>query len=295
MELTQETKKILFADDETGYARAISGYFKTKKINYEFDFVHTVQDAIDNLEYNAFDYDLIIVDLKFKKEELAGLKIIKHLSKKLIEIPWIIITAYANEKSLKECLKERPYKLLEKPFDMRSLKETIQEVFKKVSKQQKRPHMSTARRLLNQIKGRNKVSLIIEALESLNPEQYENVAREMPMIQTVIDEESRYQKNIDDSWRETGEIPLQIINISTISVENKLRKLASGEKVTYGPFVYLRWTEDGKLQQYYAGKIEKITNPDLIEKLYIKYQQDEKIREIDKLKTIPLLYEKYCS
>lgn len=293
--MRQNTKRILFADDEVRYAKAIPGFFKSKKIDYyEFDFVHTPEDAIDQLEYTGFDYDLIIIDLRFKAEDLAGLKIVKYLSKKLVEIPSIIITAYANKKNLQECLKQRPYKLLEKPFDLASLKAAIQEVFKKVARKEKSPHSATARRLFNQITGRNKVNLLIDSLESLDLEQYEEVSREMPMIQLAIKEDERYKAKIDNSWKETGKIPLPILKVASLSVEMKNRKLASGEPVVYGPFVYMRWKEEGKQQQYYLGKIEDMTNPDVIDILYQKYQKEEKIRRLDQLGTIPLLYEKYC-
>ncbi len=292
-----EQIKILFADDERQYARVIPSSCRPRKISYEFDFVHTIEDAIDHLEYNSFDYDLIIVDLKFKKEDLAGLKIFRYLSEKFLEIPSIIITAYANQKNLKECIEQRPYKLLEKPFDFATLKRTIQEVLKKASKKEKKPHLARTRKLLRQTTGRNKLNLIFESLESLSPEEYESVVAELPMIQEVIKEEERYKQmtKIDEDWKKTGKIPWQILEKANVSIECKVRKLASGDMATYGPFVYIRWPQDyGKQGQYYAGKLDRLTNPELIEKLYEKYQKDSATRELDKLNSIPILYKRYC-
>lgn len=293
----KQAVKILFADDEVAYARALPAFFSSKKTHYAFDFVHSIEDAIDNLEGKAYDYDLVIVDLKFRREELAGLRILRYLDEKLVNIPSIIITAYANQTNLLECIKQRPYKLLEKPFDAINLSKTIQEVLKKAAKKDERPHLARTRKLLNQTTGRNKVNLIIGALESLTSEEYDEVLEEIPAIRVAIQEEEQYKQrvNINSDWREKREkIPIEILNIANVSVEIKPRRLASGEIVTYGPFVYVRWMEDGKQQQYYAGKLEQIKDPDLIEKLYYKYQKDEKIRKIDKLKTIFILYKKYC-
>lgn len=289
--------KILFADDEVTYARALPAFFERKKPDYAFDFVHTIEDALNNLEGNTFDYDLVVVDLKFKKEELAGLRILRYLDEKLVNIPSIIITAYANQNNLLECIKQRPYKLLEKPFDTSDLNKCIQDVLKKASKKDERPHLARTRKLLNQTSGRNKINLIIGALESLSSEEYEEVLEEIPGIRVAIQEEEQYKQrlNLNSNWREKrGKIPIEILNIANVSVEIKPRRLANGEIVTYGPFVYVRWMEDGKQQQYYAGKLEQIRDPDLIEKLYYKYQKDEKIRKIDKLNTIFILYKKYC-
>ncbi|MGK7950185.1 MAG: response regulator [Xenococcaceae cyanobacterium] len=290
--------KILFADDEVAYARALPAFFRSIRSNYQFDFVHTIEEAIENLEENAYDYDLIVVDLKFKKEELAGLKIMRYLDEKLVSIPSIIITAYANQENLLECIQQRPYKLLEKPFDAVNLDKSIQVVLKKAAKQDEKPHLARTRKLLSQTTGRNKIGLILGALESLTSEEYEEVLEEIPAIKVAIQEEEQYKRrlSLNSDWRENrGKIPLEILNIANVSVEIKPRRLASGEIVTYGPFVYVRWMEDGKQQQYYAGKLEQINDPDLIEKLYYKYQKDEKIRKIDKLNTIFLLYKKYCT
>ncbi len=290
--------KILFADDEKVYSRALPDTLKPRGVNYVFDFVYTVEDAIAQLEYNSFNYDVIIVDLRFKTENLAGLKIFKYLAKKLIDIPSIIITAYANDKNLKECIKQRPYEFLEKPFDFATLKKTIQEVLKKASlnKKTKRPHISTARRILNQVTGQAKVDLLIGGLESLSPDQYETIVSELPMIRTVIQEEEFYKEDpkIDDSWKKTGKIPLPILDIANLSIEYQVRKLVSGEKATYGPFVYIRWMNDGKQEQLYLGKLEKLTDPNVIERLYKKYEKDEEIRKLDKFNSLPLLYKKYC-
>lgn len=290
--------KILFADDEVAYARALPAFFRSKKVDYKFDFVHTIDEAIDNLESNAYDYDLVVVDLKFRKEELAGLRILRYLDEKLVSIPSIIITAYANQENLIRCIQQRPYKLLEKPFDALDFNKSIQEVLKKAAQREERPHLARTRKLLNQTTGRSKIGLIIGALESLTTEEYDEVLEEIPAIRIAIEEEEKYRQklSINSDWRENrGKIPLEILNIANVSVEIKPRRLASGEIVTYGPFVYVRWMEDGKQQQYYAGKLEQINDPDLIEKLYYKYQKDEKIRKIDRLNNIFVLYKKYCT
>ena len=117
------------------------------------------------------------------------------------------------------------------------------------------------------------------------------------MIIEVIKEEERYKQmtKIDEDWKKTGKIPWQILEKASVSIECQVRKLASGDMATYGPFVYIRWPQDyGKQGQYYAGKLDRLTNPELIEKLYEKYQKDSATRELDKLNSIPILYKRYC-
>ena len=292
--------KILYAEDEKGYSSAIPQYFDSKKIDYQFDFATTKNEALNYLETNSCDYDLIIVDLKFQQEDLAGLEIFRYLSAKSIEIPSIIVTAYANAKNLFECIKERPYKLLKKPFTQRELRDAVKSVLKEAAKKNVRPHLSIARKLINQLPNTNKIKIIIEALESLTPEQYDEIVMELPMIQATIEEENKYryseEEEIEEKWKkEGGKIPRSIIDKAKLFLEYKLRKLASGKSKNYGPFLYLRWMDKGKLQQHYVGKLEKVTDPDLIEKLYKRYQNDEYFKRDDKLNTIPILYQNHCT
>lgn len=291
--------KILYAEDEKGYSSSIPQYFKAKKIDYTFDFATTKKEAIDYLEANSCDYDLIIVDLKFQEEDLAGLEIFRYLAKKSLEIPSIIVTAYANEKNLLECLKERPYKLLKKPFTQVELVNAVKSVLKEASKKNIRPHLATTRRLIKELSDKNKAKIIIEGLESLNPEQYDEIVMELPMIRATIEEEHKYkytkEEEIENKWKEEGgKIPISILDKARLYLEWKPKKIASGERINYGPFVYLRWMDKGKQEQYYVGKLEKITDPDLIERLYERYQEDECFRKDDKLNTIPILYRNYC-
>ncbi len=292
--------RILYAEDEKGYSTAIPQYFRSAKTDFEFDFATTKDEAIDYLETNSCDYDLIVVDLKFQKEDLAGLEILRYLSAKAIEIPSIIVTAYANAENLLECIEERPYKLLKKPFTQLELFNAAKSVLKEAAKKNVRPHMATARRLINQLSDNNKIKIIIEALESLTPEQYDEIVMDLPMIQATIEEENKYrdtvEEEIEERWRrEGGKIPVSIIDKAKIYLEYKLRKLSTGEMMNYGPFVYLRWMHKTKHQQHYVGKLEKVNDPDLIKKLYERYQNDEFFRKEDKLNTIPILYQNYCA
>ena len=290
--------KVLFADDEEIYSQALPNISKPRGVNYVFDFVHTIEDAIAQLEYNSFNYDVIVVDLRFKTENLAGLKILKYLAKKLIDIPSVIITAYANEKNLKACLQERPYKFLDKPFDFEMLKKAIQEVLKKASVQKKvrKPQALTVKKSLERLTGAAKLDVLIGGLESLTSEQYEILISELPMIQSVIQEEELYgeKPKIDQSWKKTNDVPLPILELGHLYLEYQVKKLLSGEKRSYGPFVYIRWMEHGKLEQHYLGKLEKITGPNVIRKLYEKFEKEEEFRKLDKYQSIPILYRKYC-
>ena len=297
----RQSIKILFADDEIGYAKAVPNYLKSKKIDYQIDFAQTVEDAIDYLVVNSCDYDLLIVDLKFRQEDLAGLKILRYLAEKSIEIPSIIITAYANAKNLLECIKERPYKLIEKPFSLRDLSGIVKEVLKKAAIKEERPHLARTRKLVKQLTEKSKIKLIIEAIETLSLETYDDLMLNLPTLRTFIEEEEPYREEMEeeDYWEKEGKkqgekIPLSILERANYYLEYKTRKLVSGEIITYGPYLYVRWTKDGEPKQYYGGPVEKVSEPRLIEKLYDKYQQDEEFRKSDKLNSIPILYQKYC-
>lgn len=290
--------KVLFADDEKIYAEALPKISNPSGVNYVFDFVHTVEDAIAKLEERFFDYDVIVVDLRFQVEKLAGLKIFKYLAKQRIEIPSVIITAYSNEKTLKECLKERPYKFLDKPFEFEMLKKAIQEVLKKSSAQKKvrKPQVPTIRKSLERLEGQSKLDILIAGLESLTSDQYETIISELPMIRSVIEEEESCgeKPKIDPDWKKTKDVPLPILNIGNLYLEYQVNKLLSGTLKKYGPFVYIRWMQDGKLEQHYLGKLEKMTGPNVIRKLYEKYEKEEEFRKLDRYQSIPILYRKYC-
>lgn len=90
--------------------------------------------ALERIEES--DFDLIISDIKMP--EMDGIETVKKIREYLTEnnkklVPEIFISAYAKEDIYQEALKLNAAGYIEKPFDIKSLLQTIKESLGEVS------------------------------------------------------------------------------------------------------------------------------------------------------------------
>jgi len=90
------------------------------------------QGALRRMEENGFD--LIISDIKMP--QLDGIETVKRIREYLLQssknpIPEIFITAYAKEEIYKEALALNVAGYIEKPFDVKTLIQTVRQTIEK--------------------------------------------------------------------------------------------------------------------------------------------------------------------
>jgi DNA-binding NtrC family response regulator len=114
-------KKILIVDDEDNMRKILS--LALKKRNYE---VATASSAIEGLKkISGFSPDMIVSDIKMDK--MNGLEFLRNIRINYGGIPVCFITAYGSIQGAVEAMKLGAVDYLEKPFDIGSLIEIIEE------------------------------------------------------------------------------------------------------------------------------------------------------------------------
>ena len=119
----------MIVDDEQSILDSITDYFES----YDIKSFNNAKQAIKEIRTNT--YDIIISD--FRMPGISGLEFLIEARKINPDYSGILLTAYADKELVEECLnKNLICKVVEKPLELNSLKNTIDEVIK-VSEQKK--------------------------------------------------------------------------------------------------------------------------------------------------------------
>ena len=122
--------KILVVDDEDRLLRILRLGLKQK--GYE---VRTVSDGEAAFEeILSQSYDLVIMDVRMPR--LNGMELIYELERLNVEIPIIVMTAYANVETAVKSLKHGAFDYIQKPFTVDELDKVINGVLKELPKDQ---------------------------------------------------------------------------------------------------------------------------------------------------------------
>ncbi len=113
--------RILVVDDEPGVLESLEILLSSE--GYKVDVANSGQEALEKLK--SQDYHLIITDVRM--EGLDGIEVLKGVKGKNINIPVIIISAYASPESALKAMKEGAYDYLPKPFKISELKRVVKE------------------------------------------------------------------------------------------------------------------------------------------------------------------------
>ena len=269
--------RILIVEDEQIVASLLKSFLlatQEEKSKYQIELAHNLSEAIEQIE--KFLPDLIVTDLRLDKG-LEGLAVFDFLEENNLKIPTIILTAYGDKENLLKCIEKRPHYLFEKARGFEELKDKITQIItEQKSKSRVKPHVATVKSLLDKLPPSQHFQLILDRIENFTLEEISELEDELPLLRLSIKEEQQEQKNIEviDRRREVkGLVPLSLLNKGTIHCEKHSYKLkTTGERKVY-PYFYLRWMDNGKHAGKFLGRLEKIEDPLVLEKIYQKYPE----------------------
>jgi DNA-binding NtrC family response regulator len=104
-------EKILVVDDEEGMRRSLS--ILLENTGYRVTQAASGEEAIKALELDSFD--LLITDLRL--EGMSGIELLRHVRSQAIQVPVIIMTAYATVESAVKAMQMGAHDYIVKPFE----------------------------------------------------------------------------------------------------------------------------------------------------------------------------------
>ncbi|MBN1231820.1 MAG: response regulator [Candidatus Coatesbacteria bacterium] len=117
--------KILLAEDDTLALNALSNFLVN--LGHEVITKNNAIDVLDTIEKER-EFDIIITDVCMPN--LSGLDLLKQLNFRKIDIPVVLITAYADLEIAIEALKQNAFDLLRKPIDLNELEASVSRLSK---------------------------------------------------------------------------------------------------------------------------------------------------------------------
>ncbi|GEM_PF-92074 len=114
--------KILIVDDDKSIHVTIAGILK--KEGYNVDVMENGYKALEAVKKSS--YDIALVDIRMPG--INGVETFKKLKNISPETTVIMMTAYALEDLKKEALNEGAYNVIDKPFDMKDLIESLEDI-----------------------------------------------------------------------------------------------------------------------------------------------------------------------
>lgn len=115
-------KRALIVDDTKNIRMLLTTCLEV--MGYEVVTANNGQEALDLFEHDMFD--LAFIDIKMSK--ISGTEVLRKIRAKGIEVPVIIMTAFATVKNAVECTKLGAVAYLQKPFTSDKIKMILSEV-----------------------------------------------------------------------------------------------------------------------------------------------------------------------
>lgn len=116
-------RKALVVDDTKNIRTLLTTCLEIN--DYEVITAQNGQEAIELLKSEKFD--LVFLDIKMP--EISGTSVLKKMSEMGINIPVVIMTAFATVKNAVECTKLGAVAYLQKPFTAEKVKSVLSEIF----------------------------------------------------------------------------------------------------------------------------------------------------------------------
>ena len=110
-----ENLRILIVDDDQRMAKTLKDIFTVK--GYEAEVAHSGHEALEKVAESHFN--CILTDIKMP--EMNGVAFYKMIKKEKPDIPVVLMTAYSDDKLVKEGLEEGVIAALTKPLDIEAL------------------------------------------------------------------------------------------------------------------------------------------------------------------------------
>ena len=120
--------RVLIVDDEEDLTWSITKSLTRENRTLEVTSVNSGCEALEILQNERVD--LLVTDLRMPG--ISGFALIKYIQEKKLNTKIIIMTAYRCEEILNQVLPNDRYSLIEKPFEMSSLKQKIYKILEPV-------------------------------------------------------------------------------------------------------------------------------------------------------------------
>ena len=122
---------IFLVDDDNAVRHALKLYLEREKfIVHDYPSAEALLENLDN-----DDASLLVLDIRM--DGMSGLELQSELKSRNLDLPIIFITGHGNVQNSVSAMKEGAADFIEKPFKNEILLESIQQTFRKKSKQKK--------------------------------------------------------------------------------------------------------------------------------------------------------------
>jgi len=112
---------LLVVDDDPSMLKLVELYLRDYPA--ELVMARNGRAALKYIEQNKFD--LLLTDIQMP--ELDGLSLIRKLREDNRDLPIIVLSAFGTDKKADEAMKLGANKIISKPFDSKTLKQSIEE------------------------------------------------------------------------------------------------------------------------------------------------------------------------
>jgi len=119
-----EGVRVLFVDDEKVVRQVVSSALR--RLQAEGTVVDSPAEALRLVEADTGFYDLVITD--FIMPEMTGCELFHQIKRLAPELPVLITSGYAEDKTIRECLEKGASGFLPKPFTLPVLAAAIRQV-----------------------------------------------------------------------------------------------------------------------------------------------------------------------
>ena len=118
---------VFFIEDETELLSAYTELLLSE--GYKVDSFSSGADALKAIDQSGIIPDVLVSDYHLHK--MTGIDIFKHLKNKNIQIPMILISGFVDTFIVTQCEIVGASGLIEKPYDIQTLVETIDRAIEK--------------------------------------------------------------------------------------------------------------------------------------------------------------------
>ncbi len=124
--MSEQFKRILIVDDEETLTFSLYQSFIISKENYEVVTASSGNEAWEKFSEQPFD--IVITDITMPG--ITGIELLKRIKADRPQTHVIIMTAYGSDEKKEEALSSGAYRYVEKPFEIKLMKQIISEALK---------------------------------------------------------------------------------------------------------------------------------------------------------------------
>lgn len=124
--MSDTPKRILIVDDEETLTFSLYQSFIISKENYEVVTASSGNEAWE--KFAEHPYDVVITDITMPG--ISGIELLKRIKHDRPQTHVIIMTAYGSDEKKEEAITSGAYRYVEKPFEIKMMKELIASVLK---------------------------------------------------------------------------------------------------------------------------------------------------------------------